>query len=99
MLDFQNHASSGRRTIVRCIAGIVLFLVLYFGSCWFLGEVVRATTIRNDPRHSASAGQRAKADVLKRYHALVAVAAGIVTIAGCALPTTLANRRHDEWYQ
>ncbi|HVU85727.1 MAG TPA: hypothetical protein VHD36_00275 [Pirellulales bacterium] len=84
---------------MRCIAGVVLFVVLYFGSCWLLGEAVRITTIRNDPRHSAWAGQSAKAAVLKKYHALVAVGAGLVSIAGCALPTILANRRHDEWYQ
>ncbi len=84
---------------MRCITGVALFLVLYFGSCWLLGEIVRTTAIRNDPRHSTWAGQSAKADVLKKYHALVAVGAGVASIAGCALPTVLANRRHDEWYQ
>jgi hypothetical protein len=84
---------------MRCIAGIVVFIVLYFGSCWLLGEMAQAVAIRNDPGHSVFAGRQAKADVLKRYHALVAVGAGTVTILGCALPTILASRRHEEWYQ
>jgi hypothetical protein len=84
---------------MRCLAGVAVFLALYFGSCWLLGEIVRATVIARDPRHSVAAGQMAKANVLKEYHALVAIGAGAVSILGCALPTILANRRRDEWYQ
>jgi hypothetical protein len=83
---------------MRCIAGIALFLILYFGSCSLLGEIVRTTTIRNDPRHSVAAGRMAKADVLRKYHALVAVGAGVASILACGLPTLLARRsRQDEW--
>ena len=84
---------------MRCVVGIALFLILYVGSCSLLGETVRITTIRNDPRHSAMTGRMAKADVLRKYHALVAVGAGAASILACGLPALFARRsRHDEWY-
>jgi hypothetical protein len=63
---------------MRCVVGVLLFVVLYFGSCMVLKEAV---TVRS--------GKAAAARVLKTYHAPVAVAAGIVAIVGCTLPTLL----------
>lgn len=84
---------------MRCIFGVVMFIGLYFGSCWLLGEVTQKVAISRDVRHSVSAGRMAKRDVLKRYHALVAVGCGLTTILACALPSLLSNRRApEEWY-
>lgn len=83
---------------MRCIVGIVLFLVLYFGSCNLLGEIVRTVAIRNNPQHSVSVGRAAQANALRKYHALVAVGAGAVTILGCSLPTLLMRKTEfDPW--
>ena len=65
---------------MRCVLGFVLFVVLYFGSCTILGEIVHKTS-----------GRAAKAEVLRKYHALVAVGAGIVTLFCCSVPTLLAR--------
>jgi hypothetical protein len=72
---------------MRCVLGFVLFVVLYFGSCTILGGIVRKTS-----------GRAAEADVLRQYHALVAVGAGVVTLLGCSVPTLLerASRREFE---
>jgi hypothetical protein len=83
---------------MRCLIGMTLFLVLYFGSCKLLGEIVCTATIANDPRHSATNGRIAKADFLKKYHALIAVGAGAVALLGCGLPALLATRsRREPW--
>jgi hypothetical protein len=65
---------------MRCVLGFVLFVVLYFGSCTTLGEIVRKTS-----------GRAAEVEVLRKYHALVAVGAGIVTLFCCSVPTLLAR--------
>jgi hypothetical protein len=57
---------------MRCVLGFVLFVVLYFGSCTTLGEIVRKTS-----------GRAAEAEVLRKYHALVAVGAGVFTLFCC----------------
>jgi hypothetical protein len=76
---------------MRCVIGIVLFIVLYFGSCNLLGEVVRARALANDPAHSQRLAQRARHEALRVWHAPLAVGAGIVAIAVCALPTVLTR--------
>lgn len=72
---------------MRCVVGLVLFLVLYFGSCKMLKEAV---TLRS--------GKAAATRVLKTYHAPVAVVAGLVAIVGCSLPTLLMRMsERSEW--
>ena len=74
---------------MRCVIGVVLFVVLYFGGCMVLNEAVTA--------HS---GKVAAARVLKTYHAPVAVAAGLVAIIGCSLPTVLLRKsERSEWQE
>ena len=71
---------------MRCVIGFVLFVVLYFGSCTTLGEIVRKTS-----------GRAAEAEVLRKYHALVAVGAGIVSLFCCSVPTLLAKASQREF--
>jgi hypothetical protein len=63
---------------MRCIAGLALFLALYFGSCTILAGAVRS-----------SSGPRVGAEALRKYHALVAVGAGAVYLAVCTVPGVL----------
>lgn len=97
VLDFLGRSPlAPKETRMRCLIGLTLFLVLYFGGCKLLGEIVCASTIANDPRHSATTGRIAKVDFLKKYHALIAVGAGSVALLGCGLPTLLAGRAPRE---
>ena len=66
--------------------GFVLFVVLYFGSCIILGEIVQKKS-----------GRAAKAEALRKYHALVAVGAGVVTLLCCSVPTLLEKASHWEY--
>jgi hypothetical protein len=72
---------------MRCVLGFVLFVVLYFGSCTTLGGIVRQTS-----------GRAAEVEVLRKYHALVAVGAGVISLFCCSVPTLLerASRREFE---
>ena len=65
---------------MRCLAGFVMFVVLYFGSCKVLQQVM------------------GKAFITK-WHALVAVIVGVITLIACALPTVLLkmSERNEEW--
>ena len=71
---------------MRCVAGFVLLVVLYFCSCIMLDGIVRKTS-----------GQRAAAEALRKYHALVAVGAGVVTLFACSVPTLLARASRSEY--
>jgi hypothetical protein len=72
---------------MRCVAGLALFLVLYFSSSTILRGVVRNTS-----------GAEAAADAIRKYHALVAVAAGAVSLGACILPGALLRKSQDaEW--
>ena len=71
---------------MRCIAGFVLFVVLYFSSCFTLDGIVRKNS-----------GRVAAAEAIRKYHALVAVASGVVTLLCCSLPTLLARADHREY--
>jgi hypothetical protein len=80
---------------MRCVAGFVLFVVLYFGSCAVLDGIVRKTS-----------GRAAAVEALRKYHALVAVGAGVVSLFCCSLPTLLlrasqseSERLYAEWNQ
>lgn len=65
---------------MRCLVGLVLFVALYFGSCTLLQKIVYKTS-----------GRAAAAEVLRKYHALVAVGVGVFTIFCCSVPTLLAK--------
>jgi len=82
---------------MRCIVGVVLFLILYFGGCAVLGGVAGAIAGANDPRHAKSVGRVAGANAVTKYHALVAVGAGAVSLLACCLPTLLVkmNERNE----
>ena len=58
-----------------------------FWQLQILGGIVRKTS-----------GRAAEADVLRKYHALVAVGAGVVSLFCCSVPTLLerASRREFE---
>ena len=72
---------------MRCVLGFVLFVVLYFGSCTTLGEIVRKTS-----------GRAAEAEVLRKYPVrLVAVGAGVVSLFCCSVPTLLARASQSEF--
>lgn len=76
---------------MRCVIGIVLFIVLYFGSLNVVGEIVRARALANDPAHSQRLAQRARHEALRKWHAALATGAGIIAITVCALPTVLSR--------
>jgi hypothetical protein len=76
---------------MRCVIGIVLFIVLYFGSCNLLGEVVKARALANDPARSERLAQRARYQFLQNWHAALATGAGLVAISACALPSVLVR--------
>jgi len=65
---------------MRCIIGLVLFVVLYLGSCALLGEAVTAMTLRSGQAYSQKAAKLAGTEAVRKYHALVAVGAGAVTL-------------------
>jgi hypothetical protein len=82
---------------MRCIAGFVLFVALYFPSCIILGGIVRTVSISNG--NSPSVARAAEANAITKWHALVAVGAGATAFFFCSLPTLLAKRcKQDEWY-
>ena len=84
---------------MRCIIGLVLFLVLYFGSLKVLGEISTAVAMRNDPGMS----QRRRAignRTMSKYHAILAAGSLVIAIGGCALPTILLKRNERaNWEQ
>jgi hypothetical protein len=85
---------------MRCIVGVVLFLVLYFGGCAVLGAVAGGIAGANDPRHARSVGRVAGANAVTKYHALVAVGAGTVSLLCCCLPTLLVKmNERNQWRQ
>ena len=71
---------------MRCVLGFVLFVLLYFGSCTTLGEIVRQNS-----------GPAAEVEVLRKYHALVAVGVGVVTLLCCSVPTLLERASRSEF--
>src|SRR5687768_20711 len=81
---------------MRCIIGLVLFLVLYFGTCSQLDDIVAGVLQLNDPNYSRAAAMSVGAGVVKKYHAVVAVVVGLVTLLGCALPSLLSGRSEAE---
>jgi hypothetical protein len=84
---------------MRCIVGLTLFLVLYFGSCRILYEGVTAMTFRSGHGYSQREAQRAGAEAVRKYHALVAVGAGAASLLACSVPTLLTkmSQRDVHW--
>ena len=85
---------------MRCLLGFVMFVVLYFGSCSVLGEVVAAMTLKSGQGYSERGAQKVGKEFVYKYHAVVAVATGIVTLLTCCLPTLAAKmseREADAW--
>jgi hypothetical protein len=83
---------------MRCVIGVVLFVVLYFGSCKLLGEIVSARSSANNPRQSQKAARSAGAKAVTKYHALVAVGAGAVSLLACSLPWLIGKmQQRDDW--
>ena len=60
---------------MRCIIGLTLFMVLYFGGNQLLGEVAGAMAKANEPHLSQKATQTAVYKIVKKYHGLVGVGA------------------------
>jgi hypothetical protein len=72
---------------MRCVAGLALFLALYFSSCTILSGAVRSNS-----------GPSAAAETLRKYHAAIAVVAGATSFAVCSLPGILARKSQQaEW--
>jgi hypothetical protein len=83
---------------MRCLVGLVLFLVLYFGSCRVIGEVVAAMTLRSGQGYSRRGAELAAFEFVHTYHALIAVGAGALTLLACSLPTLLLKMgQREEW--
>ena len=53
---------------MRCMIGLVLFVVIYFGGCKLLGAVAGAVAA-NDPRRSQWVAQEAGKKAMAKYHA------------------------------
>ena len=81
---------------MRCVIGLVLFVVLYFGSCHVTGEVIGAWTLHNQQGYSATGARELGSQFVGKYHALIAVGAGMVTLLACSLPTMLLRKSERE---
>ncbi len=73
---------------MRCIAGFALFVILYFSSC---------TILAGAARHYG--GHANEVEVVRKYHALVAVGCGAVSLFLCYLPTLMAKKNNDDVWQ
>jgi ATP/ADP translocase len=83
----EGMSTISRSAEMRCIAGLALFIALYFSSCTILAGVFRNTS-----------GAAASAEELRKYHALLAVGAGAMSLVACTLPGILAKKsREAEW--
>jgi hypothetical protein len=84
---------------MRCFVGFVLFVVLYFGSLKVLSEGVAAMSLRSGQAYSQREAQRVGTAVAQKYHALVAVGAGVAALLACAVPTLLIkmSERDVDW--
>ena len=72
---------------MRCIARLALFIAVYVSSCTILSGAVRR-----------GYGPGAAAEALRKYHALIAVACGVVSLGACNLPRILAKKSQEaEW--
>ena len=76
---------------MRCLAGFVIFVVLYFGSCHLLGVIVAKNAIDNP--------ELAAFNAVNKYHAILEGGSGLIAICACCLPTLLAKlcAGNEEW--
>lgn len=74
---------------MRCVIGLVLFVGLCYSGIRSLNAYATARELANDPGLSKRAAEEAGWKVVGEYHAYVYVAAGVITIALCNLPTLL----------
>lgn len=77
---------------MRCVFGLVLCVVLCYCGLQTLGAVATAMAAADNPHLSQRAAEAAGWKVVEKYHAVVYVASGLITLAVCSLPTLLARR-------
>jgi hypothetical protein len=86
---------------MRCVLGLVLCLVFCYCGIQGLYHVATAMETANNPGISKRAAQAVGWKVVKKYHAVVYVVAGLSSLACCCLPTILAHRtgfnEAEEW--
>jgi hypothetical protein len=84
---------------MRCVIGIILFFVLYHGSCKVLGEYVARTTGGSDRMCSSYRAQRVAAEAVHKWHPHLMVGAGLTAILLCSLPSMLGSveRKSHPW--
>jgi hypothetical protein len=85
---------------MRCVIGLVVFLVLYFGSLKLLSEFSTAIALRNDPGMSQRTARAIGNRTMQKYHAILMAGSLVIAIGGCALPTILLKRNERaNWEQ
>jgi hypothetical protein len=77
---------------MRCILGFVLFVGLCYGGIQLLRSYATAQELATKPGISQPAAEAAAWKTVKEYHAYVYVAAGVITLALCSLPTLLERQ-------
>lgn len=75
---------------MRCIIGVVLFVILYFGSLAIGRQIVVVRAANNGA--TAKTADRAGGRFVADYHAYLMAGSGLIALAGCALPTLLAPK-------
>jgi len=74
---------------MRCVIGLVLFVVLCYAGIRTLDSVMTKRELANDPTMSQRAAETAAWETVKGYHAYVYAGAGLITLALCCLPKLL----------
>jgi hypothetical protein len=86
---------------MRCVFGLVLCGALCFGGIHGLSAIAAVRYAANNSGVSRSTAQAVGWKVAQKYHAAVYVAAGVISLAACALPSLLSRNRafneQDEW--
>jgi hypothetical protein len=77
---------------MRCVIGLVLFVALCYGGIRSLNAYATARELANDPSLSQRAAEAAAWKVVEANHAYVYIAAGVITILLCSLPTILERQ-------
>ena len=86
---------------MRCILGVVLFVALCYGGVQGLAAVASARASAASRGMSQRSAQIAGWKVASKYHALVYVVAGVISLAACCVPSLLSKHtgfsEEDEW--
>jgi hypothetical protein len=77
---------------MRCVIGLLLFVGLCYGGIQGLNSYATARELANDPGLSQRAAEAAAWKVVEDYHAYVYIAAGVITLVLCSLPTLLERQ-------